>query len=118
MNPHELDTLHVLHVSSVLVLLAYTFFAFAGAPETRKRVLMITGIASLLVLLTGVRLWQGVYSFHFFAWIAIKLVCWLGLSALSGIAYRKRAHANTLMLVALALAITAVAMVYVKPFSS
>jgi hypothetical protein len=118
MNPHELDTLHILHVSSVLVLLGYTFFAFAGAPETRKRVLMITGIASLLVLLTGIRMWQAVYSFHLLGWIVIKLLCWLGLSALSGVAYRKRDRVNTLMLVALVLAITAVAMVYVKPFSS
>jgi hypothetical protein len=33
-------------------------------------------------------------------------------------AYRKRDRVNTLMLIALVLAITAVAMVYVKPFSS
>ncbi len=118
MKIHELNFLHLFHVSAVLVLVAYTFFAFAGPAETRKRVLMITGIASVLVLLTGVRMWQGVFAFQASAWIFIKLGCWLGLSALTGLAYRKREQANTLMIVALVLAITALAMVYLKPFTS
>ena len=37
---------YILHVISVLVLTGYTFYAFAAAPDTRKRVMMITGIAS------------------------------------------------------------------------
>ena len=116
MNPHELNALHVLHLSGVLVLIAYTFFAFAGPTETRKRVLMITGIASLLVVLTGVRMWQSLLSFHLFGWIVVKLVCWLGLAAMSGLAYRKREMTETLMIVTLVLAITAVAMAFIKPF--
>jgi hypothetical protein len=116
MNPHELNTLHVLHLTGVLVLLSYTFFAFAAPPETRKRVLMITGIMSLLVLATGVRMWQGLLAFHVFGWIVVKLVCWLGLSAISGVAYRKRELTNPLMVVTLLLAITAVAMAFIKPF--
>jgi hypothetical protein len=116
MSPHELNALHTLHVTGVLVLIGFTFFAFAGAPETRKRVLMITGIASLLVLLTGIRLWQGLLSFQILGWIVVKLLCWLALSAVSGIAYRKREMANTLMVVTLLLAITAVAMAFVRPF--
>ena len=31
----------------MLVLVAYTFFAFAGPIETKKRVLIITGVATL-----------------------------------------------------------------------
>ena len=46
-------TYHILHVSSLLVLFGYTFYAFAAPAETRKRVLVITGIASLLVLIGG-----------------------------------------------------------------
>jgi len=46
----------------------------------------------------------------------VKIVCWLGLSAVAGIAYKRRAQANLLMLVTLALAIIAVIMVYLKPF--
>jgi hypothetical protein len=116
MNIHELNALHIIHVVSVLVMIAYTFFAFAGPMETKKRVMMITGVMSLLVAGTGVRMWQGVFGMHMFGWIIVKIVCWLGLSALTGMAYRKRAQANTLMVVVLALALTAVTMVYVKPF--
>lgn len=116
MNPHELNALHVLHVTGVILLIAYTFFAFAAPPETRKRVLMITGIASLLIVLTGVRLWQGTMGFHVAGWIIVKLVCWLGLSAVSGMGYRKREMSGTLSVIALGLAITAVAMAFIKPF--
>jgi hypothetical protein len=116
MNINELNALHIIHVAAVLVLIAYTFFAFAGPLETKKRVMMITGVASLLVVLTGVRMWQGVFGFHAFGWILVKIVCWLGLSALTGMAYRKRDKANLFMIVALVLAFIALAMVYVKPF--
>ena len=115
MNIHELNALHLIHVAAVLVLIAYTFFAFAGPVETKKRVMMITGIATTLVLLTGIRMWQGLFSFGALGWIFVKLVCWLGLSALTAFAYRKRDKANLLMIVALVLAVTALAMVYVKP---
>lgn len=114
--PQELNFLHIIHVAGILVLTAYTFFAFAGPLETRKRVLMITGIASLLVLVTGIRMWQGLFDFAMMGWIVVKLVCWLGLSALTGMAYRKREQANLFMVIALVLAIVALTMVYLKPF--
>ena len=116
MNPRELSLLHVVHVAAVVVLIAYTFFAFAGAPETRKRVLIITGVASLLALLTGIRMWQGAYGFAMMGWVIVKGVCWLGLSAMTGMAYRKRDQVNALMVVVLALAIVALVMVYYRPF--
>src|SRR5579859_491042 len=80
MNPQELNTLHILHVLSVLGLTGATFYAFAGAPASRKRVMMWSGIASLLVLLTGLRMWQQLYHFHAGWWLMVKFVCWLGLS--------------------------------------
>lgn len=116
MNPAELNLLHLVHVAAVVVLIAYTFFGFAGAPETRKRVLMITGIASLLALLTGIRMWQGMFGFAAMGWVFVKLFCWLVLSALTGVAYRKRDKVNALMVVVLTLAVVALAMVYLKPF--
>ena len=115
MNPFENQILHVLHVVGLLVLTAYTFFAFAGPADTRKRVLMITGIATLLVLLTGIRMWQGVYAFRPLLWIVVKLICWLGFSALAGTAYRKREKANLLMTIGLLLLVIAVSMVYLQP---
>ena len=113
--PMSPTTYHILHVSSLLVLFGYTFYAFAAPAETRKRVLIITGIASLLVLIGGFGLITKL-RVGFPGWIIVKIVCWLGLSAVVGMAYKRRAQANTLMLLTLALAIIAVIMVYLKPF--
>ncbi len=106
---------YVLHVLSILVLTGYTFYAFAAAPETRKKVMMITGIASLLALVGGFGL-QAKLQTGWPGWFVVKLVCWLGLSALAGIGYRRRGAAGTLAVVAVALVATAVVMVYTKPF--
>jgi hypothetical protein len=111
----NLTTYLVIHLSSIIVLLGYTFYAFAAPAETRKRVLMITGVAALLVLVTGFgmlhRLHLGLPG-----WVIVKTGCWLGLSMIAGIAYRRRAQADVYMIIAFVLAITAVAMVYVRPF--
>jgi ABC-type transport system involved in cytochrome c biogenesis permease subunit len=115
MNPQELNALHIVHVASVLILLCFTFYAFAAAPETRKAVLSITGLAALVVIATGVRMWQGLYGFAPLVWIFVKIVCLLGIAGLVGLAYRRRDLRTALMIVVLALAITAVAMVYLKP---
>lgn len=116
-SPHEYNALRILHVLSVIVLVGTVFYACAGAPETRKKVLMWSGIASLLALLTGFRLWQGVHQFAG-GWAVVKLVCWLGLSAFAGLAYRRRAQAGLWLKLTLVLTATALAMVYVRPFSS
>ena len=116
MNPYESNLLHVLHIAAALVLMGQTFYAFAAPPETRRKVLIWAGGASLVMLLTGVRLWQMVFGFAPAGWLIVKIVCWLGLSALAGIAYRRRELAGVLTWVAMILAVTAVAMVYVKPF--
>ncbi|MFI5355996.1 MAG: hypothetical protein ACHQ4G_01535 [Opitutales bacterium] len=115
MNPHELNALHIIHVFSAIVLIATTFYACAGAPETRKQVLMWGGVASLLVLFTGVRMWQAVYGFHG-GWAIVKLVCWLGISAFAGLAYKRRAQAGLWIGLTLLLALTAVSMAFVRPF--
>jgi hypothetical protein len=112
----SLPTYHVLHLSSIIVLLGYTFYAFAAPQETRKRVLMITGIAALLILVSGFGMLHRLQLGYLHGWIIVKAVCWLGLSAISGFAYRRRASADLFMMIAFVLAITAVAMVYVRPF--
>jgi hypothetical protein len=106
---------HVLHVFSVLVLTGYTFYAFSAPPETRKRVMMIAGIASLLVLVGGFGL-QAKLAVGWPGWFVVKLICWLGLSALAGIGYRRRDAAGTLAVIALALTFVAVVLVYTRPF--
>jgi hypothetical protein len=116
MNPSELAVLHILHVASALVLMGYTFYALAAPPETRKRTMIWTGSAALVMLLTGIRMWQTMYGFAPAGWLVVKFLCWLGLSALAGIAYRKRSKAGVLAGIAIVLVVIAVTMVYVKPF--
>jgi hypothetical protein len=116
MGPTEINALHIVHVSAMLVLLAFTFYAFGAPPESRKTVLAVTGAAFLVLLLTGLRMWQGLYSFALLGWVVVKIICALGITALVGMAYRRRSLAGLLMAVVLGLAILAVAMVYTKPF--
>ncbi|MSU69396.1 MAG: hypothetical protein EXS39_01170 [Opitutaceae bacterium] len=115
MNPQELNALHILHVFAAIGLAGTMFYACAGAPETRKKLLIWSGSASLLSLLTGLRLWQGVYHFGG-GWAVVKLLCWLGLSSLGGVAYRQRQKASLWITVTLVLTAVALAMVYVRPF--
>lgn len=115
MQPHELALLLIVHVFAVLALFGCTFYAFGAPSETRKWALVNSGTAALIVLLTGIRLWQGELGFAFHGWIVVKIVCWLGLAALTGIGYRRRAKARLLMVSALILVLVALAMVYVRP---
>ena len=116
MNPHEFNILHLLHVAAALVLMGHTFYVLAAPPATRRKVLLWSGGASLVMLLTGLRMWQTIYGFAPAGWLVVKMVCWLGLSALAGMAYRRREQAGLFAWVAMVLAVTAVAMVYLKPF--
>jgi hypothetical protein len=116
MNPHEFLALHLLHVAAAFVLMGYSFYAFAAPLETRRKVLMWTGGASLVMLLTGLRMWQGIYGFAPAGWLVVKIGCWLGLSALAAIAYRKRGRVGAFAWIAIILVVTALVMVYVKPF--
>ncbi len=98
------------------MLVGYTFYAFAADPARRKGVLALSGIAALVMLLTGVRMWQAQFDFAVRGWIIVKMVCWLGVAALAGIGFRRRDQAGLLAFIALALTTIAVAMAYAKPF--
>ena len=76
---------------------------------------MITGIASILVLVSGFGLVSKLYGNKFELWMVIKLGAWLALSALTGFGYRKRGAVGVLAVIAIALAALAVSMVYLKP---
>ncbi len=104
----------LLHVFSLFILSAHTFMAFANpAPENKKRTMIVTGIASLLVVVSGFGLLAKLYPGQFPGWAIVKLLCWLGLSSLAGIAYRRPHLRSTLAIVALLLTLTALVMVYV-----
>lgn len=108
---------YILHVFALIVLTAHTFMALANpAPENRKRTMMITGIASLLLLVAGFGLWQKIHGMQMLGWIFVKAFCWLGFTALAGLAYRKAHLRGTLSFIGLSLLLVALVMVYLKPF--
>ena len=115
MSLPEIRALHIIHVFAAVGLVASLFYACAGEPGTRKKVMMWSGIASLLVLLTGIRMWQGIYNFKG-GWVIVKLLCWLILSGLGGVAYRKRANTSSWIVLGLGAALIALVMVYTQPF--
>lgn len=108
---------HVIHVFALAALVGYSFYAFAApVPETKKRVMMVTGLAALLMLIAGGAMMAKMGYSWSAGWVWVKLACWLGLAALPGMAYRKRERAGMFIVIALVLVLIAVAMVYYKPF--
>ena len=113
MNP---SYYRLLHLFSLFVLTAHTFMAFANpAPENRKKTLMITGIAGLLVLISGFGLLAKLYAGPMPAWAIVKLFSWLGLMAVGGMVYRRPHLRSTLAFVTLCLILVALVMVYLRP---
>jgi len=104
----------VLHVVAMILLVAFTFQAFAQPdPRNRKRILMLTGIFATVMLIAGFGL-LSVLKIGFPAWIFIKLICWFGLAGLGGMAYRMPNRIPMLTGVAIVLVGLAVAAVYFK----
>jgi len=104
----------ILHVVSMILLVAFTFQAFANPdPKTRKRTMMLTGIFALTMLIGGFGL-ITVMKIGFPIWILIKLVCWFGLVSIGGMAYRKPAKIPMLTGVTIVLIVVAVSSVYLR----
>lgn len=107
----------LLHILSLIVLTAHTFMAFANpAPENRRRTMMLTGIAALLMFVSGFAMLSLQKIPFATGWVIVKLVCWLGLASLAGLAYRQVHLRGVLSTVALVLIATAIFMVYFRPF--
>jgi len=107
----------LLHLFSLLVLTAHTFMAFGNPePANRKRTLVITGIAGLLMLVSGF----GMLALNKIpiatGWVIVKLFCWLGFTALAGLVYRKAQLRDRFSFIGLGLLLLALVMVYLKPF--
>jgi hypothetical protein len=108
----KLAIYHILHVGALFILAGFTFGALANPkPETKKKVMMVTGIMSLIVLITGFGM-LAVLGLGFPVWIIIKVICWIGLSVIAGVAYRKPDMTGTLSIAAIVLILLAVAAVY------
>ena len=113
----KIQIYQLLHVFSVLFLTGLTFFAFASPrPEQKRLMLIMTGILSLVVLVSGFGMISAIYQNHFMGWMIVKIVCWLGLSAFAGIVYRRPQKAPLFLGLTTVLLLIAVYMVYFKPF--
>ncbi len=103
----------LIHVTSVILLSSVTFAAFAAPnPDNRRTFLMISGVLSLLVFLTGFGILGGAPP----GWAIVKVVCWLVLSGLTGMAFRMTGQIPMLRAVAAVVILIAVAMVIYRPF--
>ena len=87
---NDSDFYHILHVFSVLVLTAHTFMAFAN-PGTGEPPADDDDHRHRQPADVGQRLWHDgeLYNNQLAGWMVVKLFCWLGFTALSGLAYRK-----------------------------
>lgn len=115
----KLQVYQLMHLISVMLLIGTTFAAFAKPdPAVRRKCLMVSGILSVLVLVGGMGLLAvtKLASEGMPGWIVVKMVCWLVISALAGIVFRKPKAVVTLRVVTILAIVTAVAMVYLRPF--
>lgn len=102
----------------MVFLTAFLFQAFANPdPKNKKRTGMITGILALLMLIGGFGL-VATMKVGFPWWVIVKLVCWLGLVSISGMAYRKPQRIPLLTVVAIALIVIAIVTVYFRQVAS
>lgn len=111
-----LQAFYVIHVFSVICLLGTTCsVAAAPIPSRRKKSLMLSGIASLAVFITGFGL-AGILKHGFPIWFIVKLLCWLTISGIVGMFFRKPQDTHKYLIISLVAAFIALLMVYiVKP---
>ena len=108
----KLHIYQVLHVASMVLMTAFLFQAFANPdPKNKKKSAILIGSLALLMLIGGFGL---IATLHvgFPWWIIVKVVCWAGLVAISGLGYRKPERIPLLTGVAIALLLTAITAVY------
>ena len=106
------EVFHVIHVFSIIALVG-TIFSAAAAPilSRRKKALMWSGIASLGVFISGFGM-AGLLKIGFPIWVIVKILCWLLLSGIVGMFFRKPQNANQFLLISLGAVLVALAMVY------
>jgi hypothetical protein len=107
---------HVAHLIAVFLLVGTVFWALSDpSSEKRKSALMWSGILSLIALAAGFGLLARL-GIGFPLWVTIKIVCWLVLTGLVGMAFRMQDKTKALAGSAILLVVIAVVMVSLKPF--
>ena len=103
----------ILHVVSMVFLTAFIFQSFANPdPRNRKKTLKITGILAVSMLIGGFGL-LTVLKIGFPGWIIVKLVCWLGLASMGGMAYRKPEKIPLFTAITILLVVIGISTVYI-----
>lgn len=105
----------IIHVLSIL-LLTGSIFAIAANPQPhkKKKMMILTGVLSLVVFVAGFALIAKMKYDYAAGWLIGKYVVWLFVAALAGMAYRKP---KGFVVSALILAVgTALYLVYFRPF--
>ena len=106
----------VVHLFSAIMLAGVAFAALANPlPERRRSILMGSGVAALLTLVSGFGL-LGIGRFGFPDWIFVKVVAWVVLAAIAGIAFRRPQQARPLAVVVTLAVLLAVGAAVLKPF--
>ncbi len=110
----------ILHVASILFLTGAAFAVFGGAPDARRKLIMMAGgILSLLALVAGFGLAAKKLMLPnpmtWPAWLWVKVLCWLWLSAIGGIAFRRREQTPRWIAMTALVLLVALVMAFVKP---
>ena len=110
----------ILHVASMVFLIATVFAIFAGAPESKRKVFsMLVGVLTLLALVGGFGLASAVHQLpnpaNWPFWMWGKVVCWLGIAAIGGMAFKRRAKPAAFVALVVVLSLLAIILVYTRP---
>jgi hypothetical protein len=107
---------YVLHVGSLLLWSGVIFRAIADPrPENKRGAMIRGGVASLVALVAGFGLLAKL-EYGFPNWILAKIGCWVGLTILVSLAYRKGKGSHVYAWLASVLLAGAVYLVYYRPF--
>jgi len=107
------EIFHIAHLISLFLFVGVGIAALI-APENRKRLMMLSGIFSLLAVLTGFGL-AGMMKVGFPYWVNVKILCWVILSLLPALAIRKPEKMPYWWATTIIVILTATAMVTMKP---
>ncbi len=98
----------------MVLLTAFLFQAFANPdPRNKRKILSLTGMCAVLMLIGGFGM-VAVMKVGFPWWVIVKLVCWLGLASIGGMAHRKPRRIPLLTAVAIGLILIAIAAVHFR----
>ncbi len=107
---------YFLHVFSIILLTGFTF-AIAANPQKHKKKLMaiVTGVMALIALVAGAGLMSKLHNNNWGqGWVIVKILAWLFVSGLGGMAYKKsKSFIQTSLILAIGIALF---MVYFRPF--